>query len=69
MNVLHSPVYLFASEQTLQTTQSRSRIEDADIAEVMSRLTKEKILSQSSLSMIVQSSDLFSSFLKLLPQM
>lgn len=54
------------SEQTVQTTQSQSRIEDADMAEVMSHLTKEKILSQSSLSMIVQSSDLSSSFLKLL---
>jgi len=54
------------SEQTLQTTQSRSRIEDADMAETMSYLTKEKLLSQSSLSMIVQSSDSSSSFLKLL---
>jgi flagellin len=45
---------------------SRSRIEDADMSQEMSELTKEKIISQSSLSMIVQSNEFSKSILQLL---
>lgn len=50
-----------------QLTSSNSRIEDADMAEEMSTLTKEKIISQSSISMIVQSNQFSQGILQLLP--
>jgi len=43
---------------TVEQRASRSQLEDADMAEQMSALTKEKIISQSSLSMLVQSNSL-----------
>jgi len=41
---------------TIEQQASRSQIEDADMAEELSVLTKEKIISESSLSMLAQSS-------------
>jgi flagellin len=55
---------LYASNENIIT--ARSRMNDADVAEEMSELTKEKILSQSALSVLVQSSSLPEKMLDLL---